>query len=60
MLLTWLLLHIEENATNLHIVVHTAEVGAKLFNLDYEEFALKTSNNFFTLFNKATREINHG
>ena len=41
-------------------VVHTAEVGAKLFNLDYEEFALKTSNNFFTLFNKAIREINHG
>ncbi len=32
----------------------------ELFNLDYEEFALKMSNNFFTLFNKAKREINHG
>lgn len=41
-------------------VIHTAEVGAKLFDLDYEEFALKTSNNFFTLFNKASRDIHHG
>ena len=41
-------------------VVNTAVVGAKLFNMDYEEFSWQTSNNFFKLFKKASREIKNG
>lgn len=34
--------------------VHTAKIGASIFNIDYSEFALKTSENFDRLFTKAT------
>ena len=41
-------------------VVHTANAAAPLFNISYEDFALKTTNNFFRLFKKAMRKSNHG
>ena len=34
-------------------VVNTARVGAELFDLSYEEFALQTEKNFNSLFLKA-------
>ena len=41
-------------------VVNTAKVGAELFNMNYEEFSWQTSNNFFKLFKKASKEIKNG
>ena len=41
-------------------VVHTANAAAQLFNIPYEDFALKTTNNFFRLFKKAFRKNCHG
>ena len=41
-------------------VVHTANAAAQLFNIPYEDFALKTTNNFFRLFKKALRKNCHG
>ena len=41
-------------------VVHTATAAAQLFNIPYEDFALKTTNNFFRLFKKALRKNCHG
>ena len=40
-------------------VVHTANIAARLFDMTYEEFALKTTDNFFRLFKKASRKTNH-
>jgi len=34
---------------------HTAQVGAKVFNLDYADFAAQTQRNFDTLFTKAAQ-----
>ena len=33
-------------------VIHTARIGAEIFEISYEEFALQTESNFTTLFNK--------
>ena len=33
-------------------VIHTARIGADIFEISYEEFALQTESNFTTLFNK--------
>ena len=33
-------------------VIHTARLGADIFEISYEEFALQTERNFTTLFNK--------
>ena len=33
-------------------VIHTARIGAEIFEISYEEFALQTESNFITLFNK--------
>lgn len=40
-------------------VVHTAKVAAELFNTSYENFASKTTENFFRLFKKALRETSN-
>ena len=41
-------------------VVHTANAAAQLFDIPYEDFALKTTNNFYRLFKIALRKSNHG
>ena len=33
-------------------VIHTARIGAEIFEISYEEFALQTESNFTSLFNK--------
>jgi len=36
-------------------VAHTATMGAEIFGLSTEEFAITTTNNFHTLFSKVPR-----
>ena len=33
-------------------VIHTARIGAEIFEISYEEFAIQTEVNFTSLFNK--------